>query len=282
MAVKADSGSDSFPREKYIQTLAEFDGASCEAISVSNATPSGETTWLAGHIDRIFTRMACHLVALMCAAPLSRWVKKDFEIWDFAEVAGHLRAIMEGYVLFRYLAASAGDKVVEQAASHQIFLYDCTTRLERLATILADDDKKHLRSEKIRIKSVLTKNSHFLSFPQLQREKLLEGKTMTLASRDKLLDQFGLERKEFYLLWDLTSQHMHLLSLAFMNMESNGRGTGVENDADRSYIGMGLRYCLPLVLKSTDMMVDRYPNLAKRRQGVSSVFSPGPKSNSPL
>ena len=73
---------------------------------------------------------------------------------------------------------------------------------------------------------------------------------MTLVSRDRLLDQFELDPKEFYLLWDLTSQHMHLLSLAFMRMESNGRGTGVENIVDRTYIVIGLSYCLPLVQKA--------------------------------
>ena len=225
--------------------------------------------------------MACHLVALMSAAPLSPWVRKEFEVWDFAEVAGHVRAIMEGYILFEYLATSTGDKVIEHAVAHQIFLYDCTTRLERLGAVLGEDDKKGLKSEQVRIRGVLDSNAHFKSLPHRQREKLLEGKTLTLSSRDKLLDKFNIERKDFYLLWDLTSQQMHILSMAFMRMESEGRGTGAENDTDRFYIFFSLSYCLKLVKRATKRMVELYPELAKRCQGENSIFSPGPKRNQP-
>jgi hypothetical protein len=79
---------------------------------------------------------------MICAAPLSRVVQKDFEIWDFADVAGHARAIIDAYLFFRYLGESNGDAAIEQKMAHTIFLYDCTTRLERIGGLLDQEDRK--------------------------------------------------------------------------------------------------------------------------------------------
>jgi hypothetical protein len=274
MTFEDSTNVNTIDRIKYKKLLAEFDAVACEALSVGNGITPRQTTWIRAYALRVFTRMCCHTVALMSALPLSRWAQKEFEFWDFAESAGHLRAVMEGYVLFRYLASAPSDPVVVQATSNLIFLYDCTTRMERLGGIWTSSEKDKFESEQDRIKGILLNNAHFLSLTESMQTKLLKGKSMTLSDKDVLLDQFGIKRKEYFMFWDLASQYMHVLSMAFMRMEQNGWGTGVENDADRGYIGLLLQYCLPFLKDSTDIIVSWYPELAKNRNGVKSKFHP--------
>jgi hypothetical protein len=64
-------------------------------------------------------------------------------------------------------------------------------------------------------------------------------------------------------------------------MEPNGRGTGLENAVDRSYMVQALELCAALLEDATDSMVLKFPDVAGVRHGINSEFSPGPRSNLP-
>ena len=87
-------------RPAYTLALQKFDAAICEATAVSQITANRFVAPNVGYGSYVFTRMCGAGTAMIRAAPLSRWIRSDFVDWQFAAVAGHARALLDGYLLF--------------------------------------------------------------------------------------------------------------------------------------------------------------------------------------
>jgi len=71
------------------------------------------------------------------------------------------------------------------------------------------------------------------------------------------------------------------LPISFYRIEPNGRGTGIENDTDRTYIAQALIISAAVLAEVTDRMTEQFPDAGDMRQGVDSKFSPTPDANRP-
>lgn len=214
---------------------------------------------------------------MILAAPLSRWTRSDFENWDFCSVASHARAILEGCLLFNYLMQPSKNGEELKARINILHLNDCTRRIELFDDLGATEEQRHgLNLQRTELVERLLNNEYFMSLPQALRKSCLNGKFIMLDSRDELLERVGFSKGQFDALFDLWSQHTHILPLSFYRLEANGRGTGLENDVDRAYLGGALAVCAEILKDSTDQIVNAFPDVAMVRQGKKSRFSPGP------
>jgi len=102
-----------------------------------------------------------------------------------------------------------------------------------------------------------------------------------IATRKEMLEKVGWNRGHFRAIFDLLSQHAHILPLSFYRLEANGRGTGLENEADRGSLCTMLEVCAEALAQCTDLMVGAFADTAINRQGKKSKFSPGPRGNLP-
>ena len=93
-------------RGVYTAALQKFDAAICEATAVSQAMANRYVASNVGYASYVFTHMCGTGIAMMRATPLSRWVRSDFDHWQFAAVAGYARALLDGYILFGYIRIS--------------------------------------------------------------------------------------------------------------------------------------------------------------------------------
>jgi hypothetical protein len=96
-----------------------------------------------------------------------------------------------------------------------------------------------------------------------------------------MLAKVGFQKGQFDGLYDLWSQHVHILPMSFYRTERNGRGTGLENDLDRGYMAQALEICARIMKSATDLMEGSFPDVRSVRRGVKSTFSPGPAENKP-
>ena len=64
-------------------------------------------------------------------------------------------------------------------------------------------------------------------------------------------------------------------------MEPNGRGTGLENETDKTYTIQAFEICAAILSDATDRMVENFPDAADPRKGIASKFQPGPAPNCP-
>jgi hypothetical protein len=268
-------------RASYMTALQKFDAAVCEATAVSQTTASRYVAPNVGYASYVFTRMCGAGIAMIRATPLSRWTHSDFVDWQFATVAGHARALLDGHLLFSYLIEPPNSEAELKTRINVMHLNDCTRRIELHLNLGNADEVAGFEEQRVELQNRLKGNEFFLSLPPSVQKQCLNGQFLMVDSRDSMLAKVGFEKGEFNALYDLWSQHIHILPMSFYRMEPEGRGTGLENDTDRDYITQALELSASILSEATNRMVEQFPDAAKVRKGVESTFSPGPASNRP-
>jgi hypothetical protein len=278
MAEEKQPGVD---RAAYKAAIASFDAAICEAIAVSQASSGRQPAINVAYATYVFTRMCGAGMALIRAAPLSRWIRADFDDWQLGAVAGHARSLLDGFLLFNYLIDPVHCEAELKARINVMHLNDCTRRIELHTNLGNTQELDGFEVQRSELRERLIGNGYFKSLPMAVQKNCLNGRFLMIDSRDELLAKVGFEKGQFDALYDLWSQHIHILPLSFYRIEPNGRGTGLENNTDRSQIAQALRIGATILAKSTDRMVERFPDTEMVRKGNKSTFSPGPAQNLP-
>ncbi|WP_175772011.1 DUF5677 domain-containing protein [Paraburkholderia phenazinium] len=266
-------------RSDYVAALDKFDATICEAIAVSQAASGRFVEPHKGYATKLFTRLCSHGIALVRAAPLTRWVRCDHEDWDFSCAAPHARAILEGYLLFSYIIETPTSTDEWSAKLNIMHLNDCMRRVKLFKNLEDEEQVASLSVQADELRERLLHNKFFLTMPEPKRRRFLIGEYLMIDSRDERLGKLGIDPKTFNVLWDLLSQNTHVLPLSFYRIEPNGRGTGLENITDRSYLTRFLVISAEMIEEATNLMVGAFPDTTDVRKGIKSGFSPGPRSN---
>ncbi|WP_455831494.1 hypothetical protein [Pseudomonas fluorescens] len=265
----------------YNKALTKLDVATCEAMAVSQAIDVENSELHLGFSVQIFKKLCSHAVALICAVPRSRWVKSDFENWDFACAAGQSRAIIEGYLLFLYLTKTPSCDAEWSARLFVLYINDCTRRAKMMSNVGVDEHANDWTRQAEELRQRLKANPWFITLDEKVKKRSLAGDNLMISSRDEMLEQAGWERAHFYAIWDLLSQYAHVLPMSFTRMEPDGRGSGAANEADIDYLTATISWCADTVHSATNLIAAAFPTTAMVRQGLDSKFEPGPKPNSP-
>jgi len=267
-------------RSDYLAALSELDRSTCEALAVGQAQAQRYVAPCVGYASYVFARLCTYAVASVRAAPLSRWVQSDSICWNFSVLACHVRAILEGFLYFVYLALPTDDKLDESRARITLLqLNDCCSRL-----VLLKSDPENVRfftAEAETLRARLRSIPFFCNMPKQVQRVCLAGKKAWFMDRAQLVELAGIEKNHFDVWWDLCSQHSHVHPMSFFRNEPNGRGSGLECDPDRAYLAAGMLLSATLLDQATDQMVGFFPDVGKIRKGIKSKFSPGPESNLP-
>lgn len=267
--------------QMYRELMHEFDAVVCEAHAVSQASSGRSEAPYVGYTTRIFARLCAFSQCFVRAAPRSRWTKSDADNWDFGAVAGYARAIIEGALLFTYVSRDPTSPDEWSCRLLVMHLNDCTRRIRLFETM--GDTKQHASflAEAEELRRQLKTNPWFGALSDRRQKDLLLGQTLTISSKEHQIEAAGMSKAEFDTIWQLFSQHVHIQPLSFYRMEPNGRGTGMLNDTDLSYLGLALKKCTEIMSVCTDRMIELFPDAAPARQGTASKFAPGPRSNLP-
>lgn len=277
MTFEAKGNPAQLTMDDYYQALRLCDVATCEAKAVSQGCANRYEAPYRGWSTFIFTRICIHAELIMRNAPLSRWYKSDYELWDYSCIAPHVRAVMEGELLLYYVSQPpASDE--EWAVKLRIFhLNDCNRRIKLLEVTGDTEGLNFFSSEKERLIQELSEFEYFQQLSSEVQKKSKQGKILTIQSRDELLELCGIDSKGFNVIFDHLSNFTHILPYSFYRIEPNGRGTGVLNDTHKGFIYSGLVAASESITRCTDLMVGLFPDVKNKRKGLSSKFSPGPK-----
>ena len=269
----------SIANAEYQKALHEFDAAICEATAVSQASSGRMAPINIGYASYVFTGLCGAGTSLVRAAPYSRWVRSDFQNWHFSAIAGYARAILDGYLLFNYLIAPSTDELELKARINVMHINDCVRRIQLHKNIGSASDVDGFERQRDELCEKLKNNDYFKLLPEKSQKNFLNGKYLMLETRNEMLEKVGFIKNEFDALYDLWSQHIHILPMSFYRIEANGRGTGIENDVDRGYMTAALKLCAAILTDVTDSLVILFPDTAGTRKGIKSEFSPGPIAN---
>jgi len=265
----------------YQAALDKLDTAVCNAIAVSQASANRMAAPNWGHATKVFARLCSAGMAMIRAAPLSRWVRSDFENWDFGAVAGHACSLLDGCLLFFYLVEPAESDTELQVRIDVMNINDCSRRIDLHKNLGFLVNVAEFENQKNEIQKRLRSNNYFLTLPNLLQEQCLNGDLLMIDGRDEIIAALGFPKCQFDALYSLWIQYLHIQPLSFYRMEPNGRGTGLENETDKTYIIQAFEICAAILSDATDRMVDNFPDAADSRKGLESEFQPGPVKNCP-
>ena len=265
-------------RAQYVRSLSRFDAALCEGCAVSQATSGQFVHPSLGYATHVFARILAHGRNLIRSMPWNRWCSSDYEDWDFGANAGNFRSIMEATLLFHYLSEADSDSDNQRAIVQLLHLYDLTKRTTIICDSETDGEADRVRAE---IVGRLESTRRFKELPPKAPKAALKGRWLMFESKENIMACLGWDKSWYYLLWNLTSQYIHVYSLAFYRLEPNGRGTGIENQFDRKFLALGLETCADLLRGIIDALCEHFPNAKDVRNGSNSKFSPGPARNLP-
>lgn len=271
----------SYSLSDYRQLLRDFDTNVCEAIAVSQACAQRLESPAIGYSTHVFTRICAHAQSMICAVPKSRWAKRDFEIWDVSSVAAHARSILEGYLLFRYLADAPADLEVQRAYVQVMHLYDCTKRIKVLPFVLPDEEVEWLEAQAEEIRERLNGINFFAKLDVKLKKNILAGRYLMITPQKEVIAAVGIEQEEYDFYWNYLSQYTHILSFTFYRIETDGRGTGIENEFDLGALCMIFQFCTQILTAAVDRLVELFPDTEGARKGLDSKFAPGPARNLP-
>lgn len=266
---------------EYRAALKAFDEATCEAMAVGQVVGVRMAAPHIGMAMHVFTRVCAHAVAMVRACPHSRWTKSYADHWDFSAIAGHARSIIEGTLLLHYVIKEPESPEEWHLRLTVMDLNDCSRRIKILRSFASPEELQAFSTQAEELKDRLRQNPIFQALDDKGKKRLLSGDNLTVCTRDEELDELGVDRKQFYMMWNFLSQHAHVLPLSFYRIEPNGRGTGLSNDVDRSYMRMMLLVCADYLAECTDLVAAAFPETEAGRKGLDSKFSPGPARNRP-
>ncbi|WP_279496424.1 hypothetical protein [Aeromonas veronii] len=158
-------------------------------------------------------------------------------------------------------------------------LNDCTRRVRLHQNIRSSENEAGFLEQQTEIKDRLNKTKYFIDLPSPLQKQLLSGKSLMIPSRDELLEKLNVDIGEFNAFYDVVSNYTHILPISYYRSEANGRGTGVKNRTDLSYITLSLLKSEYWLKCSTDRMLELFPDAEGVRKGRKSKFSLGPKEN---
>lgn len=265
----------------YQTALGKLDSAVCEAIAVSQASANRMASPNWGYATKVFARLCSAGMAMMRAAPLSRWIRSDFECWDFGAVAGHACSLLDGHLLFFYLVKPAKSDTELQARIDVMNINDCSRRVDLHKNLSSLADVARFEEQRSEIQQRLKSNDYFVTLPNLLQDQCLNGNLLMIDGRDQIIDALGFSKNQFDALYDLWTQYVHIQPLSFYRMEPNGRGSGLENETDKTYTIQAFELCAAILSEATDRMIENFPDTADVRKGIKSKFQPGPVSNCP-
>lgn len=281
MRIFSANDNKNFTIDDYKEALRNFDAATCDAIAVSQASASIMELPTVGYSTHIFARMCSYAIMAISAVPKSRWSRREFEHWDISAIAGHARALLEGYLLFWYLAEAPDDEDVQRAYVQTMHMYDFKKRISMNLFSQESHEIESIETTEQEIKSRLESTNTFQNLDKKLQNEILAGKKLMIKPKHEIIQSTGFEQQEFDLLWTFFSQYIHVFSFNFYRIEPNGRNTGLFNQFDLSTQTLSLIISTALLSSATERMVELFPDSASKRQGINSKFSPGPIRNLP-
>jgi hypothetical protein len=252
----------------YRDSLVQLAQGLIDAISTSQATrglPSGQN-------GRRF--WASVLLARLCgvAASLQRILPNSpsniqGKVWDSASALSLCRSIFEIDLALLYLCTDEMDDEDYDLRIKLVFLHDSQERPRIVGKIGGSEKevgKDFYAEEANRLRGEIARNSVFLTLPEWKQKRLLEGRTPYYLNQDELLQRRGQDANALRGIWELLSSHVHSYPFSYYRViEDPNRGTGRENDTDKSYCGLSAQLSATMLSRASSSVQKLFPDVPK-------------------
>jgi hypothetical protein len=249
--------------ELYSSALRDFSTAVEQAISTSHAIADRPVDERRALASVLFTRLCVLSVSIVSLCPGSK-LSQRAKHWDFSAVASLSRNLFEGALLLFYFAFDDVEEVEWEARLKVMQLHDCLSRHHMFRDFgNNDEDLPAFERQAEELRAVLTNNSYFINLEPSRRKKLLNGDRATILTLHEICEKSGGNWAGHWGLYRFWSAQTHSLPLGFYRSVEQGRGRGVENDAEKAYIGGALAVSVHTLEACSDRIQHLFSGMAK-------------------
>jgi hypothetical protein len=240
-------------REKYeLRALVAAAGVSEQAGGIKTSTRNIRAT-------QLFTRLNLAGFTFLRMLPGNTITGHLGEFWDWPSIACIARNIVETFHLFWYLSdPSLSAEEVDMRVS-LMHLHLNTEKYKLYKEWNAGQEVLRSFEEGLpRDRARLEANRVFASLPERQRKELLKGNRPMHLTHSEIGGSLPFMDRHFRPIYRLFSNHVHSTPLSFQ-AQSNTRGRGDENDAERFYIILAIQVVIKYLTAAVIEMARMFP-----------------------
>ncbi len=210
------------------------------AIDVSHVAGGIQTSTRYVQATKLYTRLTVAAYTFVRLLPANGITRDAVEFWDWPSVACVARNIVETYHMFHYLSAAT---LSEEECDMRISLMHLHLNSEKYRLYkewkpdheVLKEFEQGLPKDRIRLRE----KSAFKKLPQARQTELLKGRNAMHLTHAEVGESLPFIGKHFRPLYRLLSTHVHSVPFSFQ-AQSNERGRGDENDAERFYMSLAI------------------------------------------
>jgi len=257
--------SKDYSADEYKRELAWAYDLLTVAMRISAAAGGIDTTGRNIRAAQLYTRLVVSMYTFVRVLPGNPITTDAVPFWDWGSVAALARAILEAYNVLYYVGIDSVDET-ELECRRELLMLHLNSEKYRLYTEwgapneVLDEFRKGLPSQRERIQ----RNSFFRTFPPKRQTVLLEGRAAMHLSHPDIAARSGILGKHFRALYRFLSNQVHSTPFAFLS-QSNERGRGDENDAERAYTIIAMQIVRECVGRAVLHISDIFPDQIKAR-----------------
>ncbi|WP_035060620.1 DUF5677 domain-containing protein [Andreprevotia chitinilytica] len=240
----------------YFKELRIFEQLVLIAISFSDASGGIHTTNLGIESTKIYTRLTLSAMTINAILPENKINKT--RLWDFPSVATLTRTLIETCHRHLYLS-QLNISDAESTFRLNLYYFHMNSEKYRLYKEFKENQENLDSFEKNlpRAKLAITTSPIFATLQKKQADKVRNGNADMHMTDDEIATQFSLIGGHFKFIYRLLSNQSHGTPLATYS-QSNERGRGTENDAEKMYLEWMLQllnqYLSRIILSQTALL----------------------------
>jgi hypothetical protein len=226
---------DIFSRSDYDEEL-RMQGQLLEAaVFVSQAAGGIETETRYIRATQLFTRMVIIAYTFFRLLPGNPITCDKKEHWDWPSVAGLARNFLEAYLHFFYIGVEDVAKNEVDFRIRAMLFHSNSEKYRIFKSGLTNPDLSEFEKNLPVEKTQLREHPFFQQLDKEQQRRVLSATSPAYMTKSQLMACLPFPSKELLWMYRHYSNEVHSTAFAF-NSQSNERGRGDENRAERAYM----------------------------------------------
>jgi hypothetical protein len=235
------------------------------AVLVSESCGGIDTSGRNIRATQLYTRLVLTTISFVRLLPGTGTARSAPAVWDWGACAALARMIMEIYNFFYYTGIDSISEA-EVQFRWQLLQYHLNWEKYRLYKEWGAEESvlKEFEDGLPKAREALARNEVLRALPSGRQKQLLKGTSAMHLSHPEVAARSGVLGRSYRALYRLLSNQVHSSPFAFL-AQSNVRGRGEENDAERFYITLSVQVVRECLARAALEMAEVFPEQVKHK-----------------
>jgi len=247
--------------KSYTKKLREIENYLDFAIDISDRTSGKKNVpWKLARAHQLYIRLTVTCLSFIRLLPKNRYLKTNFEFWDFPSVANIARNFIETYHVFYYIGV---DKITDEETDLRLSIFNYHLNNEKYKLYkefgAPIEDLKEFEINLPKAKEEIKNHKAFSGIEASRVKGILNGTEFMSMTHKEISDKIGFDTKEFRPMYRFLSNQTHSTPFSFFS-QSNERGRGIENQPEVNYIVMCIDFVAKYLLAAMTDIIKLFPD----------------------